>query len=854
MTGQTISHYRILEKLGEGGMGVVYKAEDTKLKRIVALKFLPPQHRERFLREAQAAASLNHPNICTIHEVDEEHGFLAMELVEGKSVKDKIAERPLKLDEALDIAMQTCLGLQEAHEKGVVHRDIKPANLMLTAQEQLKVMDFGLAQVGDDTRLTKTGTSLGTPAYMSPEQAKGEDTDRRTDLWSVGVLLYEMLSGRLPFAGATEAAVTYGIVHGEAEPVTALRSGLPKELDRIVAKALEKDSGHRYQNAADLLVDLRRLQRPAQAASPKKWWIPVAAVVAVAGAASFLWLSRAPKPASPGEYAQITSFADSVTSPALSSDGRMLAFIRGSSTFYGQGEIYVKMLPNGAPVQLTRDGKRKMSPVFSPDGSRVAYTVVTGQFQWDTWVAPVLGGEPQLWLPNASGLTWTGERQVLFSEIKRGIHMGVVSSSESRAGARDVYLPAHERAMAHRSHLSPDGKWTLIVEMDNGGWLPCRLAPFDGTSAGRATGPAGQCTYAGWSPDGKWMFFSSNSGSGFHLWRQKFPDGQPVQITSGATQEEGLSIAPDGRALLTSIGIQQSKLVVHDARGEREVSGEGSASLPILSIGIPRPFADGGQNLYYINSRQTAAGTVSGELWVARLDSGKAEPALTGFSIREFDISPDGKRVLFSATGEDRERGIWLAWLDRHAPPQRLPMRNADSPHFGADGEIFFRASEGDRNYLGRVKESGGSWEKVIPDPLLFLRTISPDSEWLVGNVAAIGGNAGTRPNIAIHRSGGKRVTICANCNVQWSGDGKSFFVGWPNEGMGRSSTYVVPLRAGSALPPLPADGILSEDYLWAVPGVRVVERVQIIPGPDASIYAYTQQTVQRNIFKIPLP
>src|SRR6187200_3417347 len=175
MIGQTISHYSILGKIGEGGMGVVYKAEDLKLRRTVALKFLPPhaaENRERFLREAQAAAALNHPNICTVFEIDDEHGFLAMELVEGQSLKDKIAARPLPLEEALDLAMQACAGLQAAHEKGVVHRDIKPANLMVTLQGQVKIMDFGLAQVGERTRITKTGASIGTPAYMSPEQAK----------------------------------------------------------------------------------------------------------------------------------------------------------------------------------------------------------------------------------------------------------------------------------------------------------------------------------------------------------------------------------------------------------------------------------------------------------------------------------------------------------------------------------------------------------------------------------------------------------------------------------------------------------------------------------------------------------
>jgi eukaryotic-like serine/threonine-protein kinase len=301
VTGQTISHYRVLSKLGEGGMGIVYKAEDTKLRRTVALKFLPQraaEHGERFLREAQSAASLNHNNICTIHEINEEHGFIAMEFMEGPSLKEKIDARPLPLEEALNIVIQACTGLEAAHEKGIVHRDIKPANLMLTAQGQVKIMDFGLAQVGDRTRITKGGASLGTPAYMSPEQTQGQPTDRRTDIWSIGVVLYEMLTGRLPFAGDNEQAIGYGIVHHNPNPVTALRSGLPLELDRVLAKALAKSPEQRYQNIEDLLVDLRAANhRPPTAnvrAKQFHWaYLPAAAVI-LAAAGYLTWRAAAP--------------------------------------------------------------------------------------------------------------------------------------------------------------------------------------------------------------------------------------------------------------------------------------------------------------------------------------------------------------------------------------------------------------------------------------------------------------------------------------------------------------------------------------------------------------------------------
>ena len=278
MIGQTISHYKVLEKLGGGGMGVVYKAEDTKLKRIVALKFLPPSimageaEKTRFVHEAQAAAALNHPNICTIYEIDEIEGqsFIAMEFVEGQSLKEKIEAGPLKLDEVLEIAMQVAEGLQAAHEKQITHRDIKPANIMLTTKDQAKIMDFGLAKLAERTVITKEGMTLGTVAYMSPEQGRGEEVNHRTDIWSFGVVLYEMITGQHPFKGEYEQAVMYSIMNEEPEPITGLRTGVPMELERIVNKALAKKTSLRYQNVADLLVDLRALEIQAKSSVPSK--------------------------------------------------------------------------------------------------------------------------------------------------------------------------------------------------------------------------------------------------------------------------------------------------------------------------------------------------------------------------------------------------------------------------------------------------------------------------------------------------------------------------------------------------------------------------------------------------------
>jgi serine/threonine protein kinase/tetratricopeptide (TPR) repeat protein len=270
MIGSIVSHYKILGKLGEGGMGVVYKAKDIKLERIVALKFLPPHlsnqeaEKKRFIQEAKAASSLEHNNICTVYEISETADgqlFIAMSYLEGVTLREKIDGAPLKIDEAINIAIQTAEGLKLAHGKEIVHRDIKPANIMMTSDGTVKIMDFGLAKRGDKTRLTQMGTTLGTFAYMSPEQSKGDEVDRRTDIWSLGVVLYEMLTGKLPFKGDYEQAVIYSIKNENPEPVTSLRSGIPLELERITNKLLAKNPDERYQNMTDVIVDLQNLKR-----------------------------------------------------------------------------------------------------------------------------------------------------------------------------------------------------------------------------------------------------------------------------------------------------------------------------------------------------------------------------------------------------------------------------------------------------------------------------------------------------------------------------------------------------------------------------------------------------------------
>jgi len=269
MIGRTISHYKVLEKLGEGGMGVVYKAQDTKLDRVVALKFLPehllydPTAKARFIQEAKGASAINHPNITTVYEIDEAGGksFIAMEFIDGKPLRELIEKNKLAIDKVIDMAIQICEGLHKAHQSGIVHRDIKPENILIGKDDLVKILDFGLAKLKGTSRLTQTGTTTGTVAYMSPEQSQGEEVDQRSDIFSLGVVLYEMITKRTPFEGKHPAAIIYSIINEKPQPLARFNTKVTFRLQEIVDKALAKDMGERYQHIDELLTDLKRCRR-----------------------------------------------------------------------------------------------------------------------------------------------------------------------------------------------------------------------------------------------------------------------------------------------------------------------------------------------------------------------------------------------------------------------------------------------------------------------------------------------------------------------------------------------------------------------------------------------------------------
>ncbi|HSD72151.1 MAG TPA: hypothetical protein VLE54_05140, partial [Thermoanaerobaculia bacterium] len=597
---------------------------------------------------------------------------------------------------------------------------------------------------------------------------------------------------------------------------------------------------------------------------PKRRTLPIAvgiSLVAVLLGLGGLWVSRRARPAppEPTRWEQVTKFTDSATSPALSPDGRMVAFIRGLDTFISPGEIYVKQLPDGEPVRLTDDGLGKMSPIFSPDGSRIAYT--REPWPWDTWIVPVLAGKPSRWLPNSSGLTWIDREHILFSEVKKGFQMALVTSAESRADQRDVYVPQTDQGMAHRSYLSPDRKWVLIAEMDISSWLPCRLMPFDASSKGRTVGPPnGRCTSGAWTPDGRWMYLTVDVGDGFHIWRQSFPDGKPEQVTSGATEEDGIAMAPDGHSFLTSVGTVQSSVWMHDERGERQLTSEGYSTFGRL--GNPRSnFSADGRKLYYLVRQEGTREFVDGELWVLDLESNRRERLLPGLIVAQFDHSANGTRVVFAVRGADGTSQLWLASLERRFSPRRISSSRVNElrPVYASSGDVFFNAVESGGRALYRMKEDGTGRQRLLPQfANTSLYSASPDGGWIafLSLRAAEDDPNGRLPLEAHPVDGGSPVRICLGCrNAKWAPDGRFFYISYTSMGpmyeLGR--TYALPIPAGKPLPALPASGLKSEEEAAALPGVTFIPHGNISPGRDPSVYAFTNITAQRNLYRIPI-
>lgn len=621
---------------------------------------------------------------------------------------------------------------------------------------------------------------------------------------------------------------------------------LPKQGYRFIADVVHPANAEKADAIVAPIAHVPASPSARTAPKPSRWLVATAlcALLAIAAVAVYLSL-RAPPAAL--KYTQLTDFTDSATAPVLSPDGRMVAFFRGSSSFLTAGQIYAKMLPDGEPRQLTRDTHPKYGLAFSSDGSQIAYTVLQ-RASFATYAVPVLGGDSSLFLKNAAGLTWLDQRQLLFSQIRgSGIHMGVVTGTATRENFREVYFPPHERAMAHYSYASPDRKSALVVEMDEKGWwTSCRLISLDSRSPVRPAGPEGLCTSAGWSPDGSWMYFTASVNGRSHLWAQRFPNGKPEQITFGPAEEEGVAVEQKGRSVITSVGVHQSAIWIHDPNGDRPLTSEGE----ILALPRSPALRAGDKILYYLLLHQ-AAGSVS-ELWRMNLDSGKSEAVFPGTSMLTFDISPDGKQAVYTSALAGKP-SLWIAPIDKSSPPRRIGQSGETWPCFGPGGQIFFQVLDGNFNYLEQMNPDGSGRSKLVPFPILDLLSISPGRRWIMANATVPGGTA---PVImAIPTGGGPpRIVSESYCVPTWSPSGKWLFISVePATRTSPGRSLAIPIGPGENLPPFPPAGIPPQANPSIIPGAQSVARAHLVPGLDPSHYVYVNTSVHRNLYRISL-
>jgi Tol biopolymer transport system component len=440
----------------------------------------------------------------------------------------------------------------------------------------------------------------------------------------------------------------------------------------------------------------------------------------------------------------------------------------------------------------------------------------------------------------------------MFSQITSGNHMELVSSDLSRAHVHSIYAPEAAIGMVHRSYLSPDHKWLIVVEMTGAFWERCRLIPFDGSSRGATIGPAdGVCTAAAWSPDGTWMYLNTNSGQAFHIWRERFPNGKIEQVTSGPTEEEGIAFAPDGNSIVTAVGIQRSSVWLHDSHGDRVLTSEATAALSDSHNG--GPFSPDGKKLYYLvrrtPGREDTSEKAVGELWEFDLQSGATQVIMPGISIFEFSLSPNGREIAFTVLGVNGSRSIWVAPLDRSSSPRML-QTDADGPRF-ASAYIYYVKRTLAGAYVHRIHPDGSGDEQIWDEKIQRLAT-SPDGRYLAV-IRPI--EKGGKWKLEIVDWARKRVEpVCNDATAYWSDDGRSFMA---TGGLGNADknapTYLISLPMSSGIPELPPKGLSNVSQFAGLKHARTIPARVIGVGRMPDTYAFVKETVQRNLYRIPL-
>jgi len=580
-------------------------------------------------------------------------------------------------------------------------------------------------------------------------------------------------------------------------------------------------------------------------------WLPIAALALVISAAVTVFLTLRPRKREM-QYTQLTDFADSASAPALSPDGRTMAFIRGPDAFFTSDQIYIKVLPDGEPRKLTDDSRWKYAPTFSPDGSQLAYTILDAK-RFDTKFVSVRGGKSHLFLANAAGLSWLGPEQLLFSYIREGWHLGVVRGTRTGEHLHDLYFPENQQGLALYSFASPDRRVAIVVEMGNAwNWSPCKLISLNLSFAPRQVGPSGSCTAAAWSPDGSFMYFTVSVKGARHLWRQAYPNGTPEQITTGPTEEEGVLVEPGGGSVLTALGKRENSLGLHEANKDRVLVSEGEILGWRMDEDSPPCFSPDGKFIYYL-ARQKQ-GTLP-ELWRVDTSSARSEAVFPGIWIKDYDLSPDGKEIFYSEISPSGTNELRIASLDGNSPPVHIPVPRAHLPHFGPRGKLLVVREEAHSIYLEAMNRDGSDLQKAIAQPIIDDLWFSPSRDWVVTSVAPPGNSPPFTG--AFPLNGGPPREMCAEapCFPIWSPDGKWLLL-YVNKGSDAdaSRTLAIPLAPGQTLPDLPVGGIRPNPEAKEFPGAFYVDHVGFIKGSTPFRYAYLDNRDHRNIYRVSLP